>query len=345
VTEESAKVGYWIFNYAPKWEAASKEVERLSTQFADTFETNVISMNLKNQKVSLRGRVKYLPLPYALVGLPLLSRVAASFQINHFFASLGEYRLLPRLNRFNTVLTITKDTESLDDIEKNAGNLKTVKKIVVESEWHRELLLQVGIEREAVHLIYPGVETKPYQPATGQFKILFATSPLGSYGFLTRGVYLLIQVAQRLPQVRFVLVWRESNYEKLSNLLAEANVTNIDVLNGYIPDMDEVYRSAHAAILPGLASNSLKPCPHSGLEALAHGKPLLVSRPTSIANLIQQNRCGVVFEPTVECLERSILELMGSYNLYQKNCQPTIESNFSLDYFLAQYRQIYNLML
>jgi glycosyltransferase involved in cell wall biosynthesis len=341
----SPKVGYWIFNYAPKWEAASKEVEALSTQMADSFDTNVISMNLKTQRIGLRGRVKYLPLPYALLALPLLSRTAGSFQINHMFASPGESLLMPRLSKFNTVLTITKDTQSLEKFEKNADNLKKLKKIVVESKWHEELLLQLGIERQAIHRIYPGTEIRPYQPATGTFKILFATSPPNLHGFLSRGVYLLIQVAKQLPHVRFVLVWRESNYEKLANLLAEANVSNIEVLNGYIPDMEEVYASVHAAILPGLATNSLKPCPHSGLDALAHGKPILVSQPTSIADLIQKNRCGLAFEPSVECLEQCVLELVQNYDLYQKNCHPTITRNFSPDYFLAQYRQIYNTML
>lgn len=341
----SPKVGYWIFNYAPKWEAASKEVEALSTQFADTFETNVISMNLKNQKISLRGRVKYLPLPYALVGLPLVSNVASRFQINHIFASPGEHLLLPRLNKLNTVLTITKDTNSLGDFEKNAENLKKVKQIVVESKWHEELLLQLGIEHKAIHRIYPGTEIQHYQPATGPFKILFATSPPDLHGFLSRGVYLLIQVAKELPQVRFVLVWRERNYDKLAHLLAEADVSNVEVLNGYIPNMDEVYASVHAAILPGLASNSLKPCPHSGLDALAHGKPVLVSQPTSIADLIQKNQCGIAFEPTVECLGKAILQLVENYDLFQENCHATIKRTFSTDYFLAQYRQIYNDML
>jgi glycosyltransferase involved in cell wall biosynthesis len=94
-----------------------------------------------------------------------------------------------------------------------------------------------------------------------------------------------------------------------------------------------------------LTANSLKPCPHSGLDAMAHGKPVLVSQSTSIADLIQKNQCGMAFEPTVEGLECSILELMVNYKFYQKNCHPTIERSFSTDYFLSQYRQIYNTML
>lgn len=341
----SHKVGYWIFNYAPKWEAASKEVEALSTQLADAYSTSVISMNLKDWRLGLNGSVKYLPLPYALVGLPLVSRIAASFQINHVFASPGERLLLPRLGTLNTVLTITKDTNSLANFEKNAENLKKLRKIVVESKWHQELLLQLGIDPSAIHRIHPGVEIKPYCPASGPFKLLFATSPPDLYGFLSRGVYLLIQVAQRLPQIEFILVWRDKNYDKLAALLAGISASNIKVINGYIPNMDEIYKTVHAAVLPGLASNSLKPCPHSGLEALAHGKPLLVSKPTSIADLIQENQCGLAFEPTVEHLEKSLLELMENFDFYQRNCHSTMQRNFSKDYFLTQYRQIYDSLL
>jgi glycosyltransferase involved in cell wall biosynthesis len=277
--------------------------------------------------------------------LPFVSSLASGFRINHLFASHGEKLLLPRLNKHNTLLTITKDTHSLSDVERNVTHLKKLKYIVVESEWHRELLLQLGIGSAMIELIYPGISKIPYHEAPKPFKILFATSPPDKYGFLSRGLYLLIEVARRLPQIRFLLVWRERNHRKLRELLGGAPPPNIEILNGYIDNMDEVYQSAHATILPGLTANSLKPCPHSAIESLAHGKPVLISRPTSISRLIEKKGCGVVFDATVDSLEKGILTLTANYDRFREKCHSTIEENFSATFFLERYRQIYERML
>jgi glycosyltransferase involved in cell wall biosynthesis len=101
----------------------------------------------------------------------------------------------------------------------------------------------------------------------------------------------------------------------------------------------------HATILPGLNSGSLKPTPHSALDSLSHGKPVLISRPSSIAGMIDRNRCGVVFEPSIDQLVQAITHLRNSYNLYQRNCHPTIQNCFSEQFFLKRYREIYEAML
>lgn len=341
----TTKIGYWIFNYQPQWEAASKEIEVLLMEYRERFNTHLVSLNFRGRKICLRGSQKYLPAPFAFVALPLLQLFAASLHINHLFTSPGERILLPRLSKYNTLLTITKDTDSFKAIEKNIVHLRKLPYIIVESAWHRELLLQVGIAKQVIKLIYPGMRPRPYHAAPYPFKILFATSPLRKYDLLSRGVHLLARVAQLLPNIDFILVWRQHDYHRLRALLDSSGIGNIHVINGYVPDMESLYASAHAVILPGLSQSSLKPCPHSALHSLAHGKPLLVSYSTSIAGLIRQKTCGVVFEPTVESLQQSILELMANYDLYQSNCHRVLQENFSEHVFFERYQNIYESML
>ncbi|NLG70747.1 MAG: glycosyltransferase [Chloroflexi bacterium] len=343
--QTSVRIAYWVFNFAPHWEAASREIKTLVSHFETQYDTQVISQNTNSRKIRLTGRFKYLPLPYSLVMLPFLSRIASAYHINHIFSSLGEGLLLPRINRQNALLTVTKDSGALNAFEKNIPQLKKLRCIVVESERHQELLLQAGLPADSVRLIYPGAQVKPYQPASGPFKILFATSPMSENDFLTRGIYLILRAAARLPEVQFIFAWRKKHHQKLRRLIDDSGVRNIEVLNGYIPDMERVYDSVHAAILPGLTYSSLKPSPHSALDSLAHGKPVLISRPTSISGLVEREQCGVVFEPQVDCLVDRIQELIKNYPLYQQNCHRTIERCFSASGFTSSYQEIYSAML
>jgi glycosyltransferase involved in cell wall biosynthesis len=345
VATSSAKIAYWTYNYAPKWEAASMEVKTLLTVFGYQYDTRLISQNLKSRKVRLLGKHKELPLPFSLLALPFFGRIAASFDINHLFSSPSEPVLLARIGSKNTVLTITKDSETLHGLEKNITHLQKLKYIVVESEWHQELLCQAGINSQKVKLIYPGSVVKPYHPASGPFTILFATGPMQEGQLLSRGIYLLLKAAAQIPDVRFVLIWRNVDYERLVEQIRQEGLENVEVRNGYIPDMERMYQSVHTVILPGLTSGSLKPAPHSALDSLAHGKPVLISRPSSIAGLIERNQCGVVFNPTTVSLVRAIHHLMDHYDEYQRNCHLTINLCFSETVFVESYREIYESML
>lgn len=340
-----SQIGYWAYNYSPKWEASSRELKALLTVFAAQYDVGVISQSMHNWKISFRGNKKTFPFPLSLLAFPFLRKIAVSYQINHIFSSLVEPVLIRRIGDLNTIATITKDSDSLTRFEQNIPYFKRLRYIVVESERHREILKQTGIDQESIKLIYPGVTVKPYKQAPSPFKILFATSPLGKYGLLSRGIYLLMQTAKVLPDVRFILIWRERNFNKLKALIDHYGLDNVEVVNGHIPDMDKIYQSVHATILPGLTHSSLKPCPHSGLDSLSHGKPVLVSDSTSIAGIVARNQCGVTFEYSVESLVAGIQNLMDHYAQFQSNCHRTVEETFSEAVFVERYRKLYETML
>jgi glycosyltransferase involved in cell wall biosynthesis len=330
-------IGYWIFNYMPQWEAASKEVQLLH----ETQEGSILfALNTKQRKVKLKGPTRHIPLPWGLVAMPWLLTSARRFEINHIYASAGERLLLPRIGGRRTVLTVTKEAGSLARVERSLPHLKRLGMIVVESEQHYELFAQSGISAERLQLIYPSSGLRVYREALTPFRILFASSPPARFDLLSRGIHLMLSAARRLPEVRFVLAWRQTNLAELNQLIAEFGVTNVEVHNGCV-DMDELYASCSACILPGLTHNSLKPCPHSALESLAHGKPVLVSRPTSISGLVERERCGLVFEPTVLGLEAAVVDLQTRYAEYQSNCHRVVEEHFAPDRFCSRYDEIY----
>jgi len=154
----------------------------------------------------------------------------------------------------------------------------------------------------------------------------------------------MLNAAKRVPEVQFVFVWRNKNLTELQEAIKRLAVKNVEIKNGLM-DMDNIYQTVHATILPGLEYHSIKPSPHSGIESLAWGKPLLVSVPSSLAPLVQRFHCGIVFEPSVDSLHRGIRQLMKSYDEFAVNCHTVIEGNFSQTTFLEKYRQLYTSMM
>lgn len=335
------RVRYWIFNYRPEWEGVSKEVASLRQGLGTAIEGSVVSLNTGDRRLRLGGPEKRIPLPLGLPLLPLLRPYASGADINHLFASSGERWLGRMLAGHNPVLTVAKGTESFERIERNVPTLLRYRAIVVQCERDGDLMRQIGVPDRSIRLIRPGLPIAEYREASGPFTILFASSPLAAGEFLTRGLYLMLRVAARLPDVRFLLVWRRSHVAKLRRLIQGAGVSNIEILDGVVRDMAAVYDRVHATILPALEHRSFIPCPRSGLDSMAQGKPLLVSRFVSIAESLAASGAGVAFEPTVAELEEAVLHLRKHYSGFQQRTHPYMREYFSPSAHLELHRRLY----
>lgn len=341
----SPAIAYWMFNYEPRWEAVSMELEALAAAFRSPYGTRTITLDTRRRSIAFAGADRHLPAALGVAALPYLLRLARGTSLNHIFASPAERVLTRRLARLpNTVLTIAKGSRTLSSVHRNAATLRRLQCLVVESERHRELLLQLDVPAGRIRLIHPGIEPRPYREPTGPFTLLFATSPKSPDYLLTRGVHLLLKTAALLPDVRFRLVWRW-NPGFVERLVRDREVRNVEVLTGYRRDMAALYDEAHAVVLPALEPDSFKPCPHSALQSLAHGKPLLVSRYVSIADAVARHRCGVVFEPRIDAMRNAIRRLAARYDDYQANTAPTLAREFSKAGFLDRYGQLYAALL
>lgn len=333
-------VRYWVFNYEPHWEAVSKEIESLRHALGDEAGT-IVSLNVRDRRLHWRGSLVRIPLPHGLALYPLLRSRAAKPGINHLFASASERWLSSMLARPRGVLTVAKGSASLGAIERNAETLRSFGAVVVQSEWDRDLMRQLGVAEASLRLIRPGIPLAPYREPRGPFTILFASSPFAADDFLTRGIQLMIRVAARLTDIRFLLAWRGRHLDKLRRLIQEAGAPNVEVRDGVIADMGAVYDDVHAGALPALEHRSFVPAPRSGLEALARGKPLLVSRYVSIADSLERSGAGVVFDPTVEGLEAAVRRLRDRYEPCRRAAQPYIEAHFSPARHLELHRALY----
>jgi glycosyltransferase involved in cell wall biosynthesis len=128
-------------------------------------------------------------------------------------------------------------------------------------------------------------------------------------------------------------------------MIDELGVRNVEIMNGHVSRMSDVYASVHATIVPGLEHNSLKPSPFSALESLAHGKPVLASAPTSVGRMVRRHACGVCFDPMVEDLVAAIDLLRRHYAHFSVACHAVIERKFSRTVFRERYLSLYEAIL
>ena len=112
-------------------------------------------------------------------------------------------------------------------------------------------------------------------------------------------------------------------------------------MDGVVSDMGAVYDRVHPTVLPAMEHQSFIPCPRSGLDSLAHGKPLLVSNFVCLAAGLTQSGAGVVFNPEGEGLELAIGRLRDDYARYQSRTHGYMERYFSPAKHLSLYRQLY----
>lgn len=336
-----SRLMYWIINYEPEWEAVSKELKQLAEHAGQQFDTHIRSFNYRHRALRLRGRERHYPLPHGILFLPIFGNSWSHDIVNHLFASAGERILTPMLAGDQSILTVAKGTHSLSSFERNLSTLKKFRFIVVESEWDKQILQQGGIASGSMKLIYPGVEVKPYKQVPGRLRLLFASSPFGRYDFLGRGLYLILEAARQLPDVEFLIIWRERHVDRMRSLVAERGLSNVKIRSAYVPEMSQVYDSVHGTIVMALESNSLKPCPHSALESLAHGKPIVASSRTSLATVVRDNECGVCCEPNTEAFLTAIQRLRDNYATYQTRCHEVVRQMFSPEVFRRKYMSIY----
>lgn len=333
----SKKIIYWTGVYLPTQEGVSKELAILHHHFTNSFVYGISSKHFFRWSFVNRYLIHYYR-PYR-VGMKIVSILQKKFDINHVYHNLNNLYYINNLKKRPLVLTGAAGGELLE-VEK----YKYINMIVVESEFDRKRLIREGIEEEKVCVVYPGLDLEEfsYKEPKADFTILFASSPFAKEYFSGRGVYLLLSAAERCRDVQFILKWRRwvGNLRLIENFVQDK--VNVLIDDRIVPNINSLLNEAHAVIAPFTTYLMNKPCPHSIIESLAAGKPVLVSTKVGITDIIRKGKCGVVFEPKTDALIEAIKELKNNYSRYQRNARICAEKYFSKDKFIKNYERIYS---
>jgi glycosyltransferase involved in cell wall biosynthesis len=321
------KISYFLHDFTPDREALSKETEVLYSHFDSyrVFQVAVHDISTKFKMRFSKSMVCYpdwmLPLGYFFT-----RHLQNHSDLIHIVGSVTGRIYLKILNRKPTILT-NASAIIMDRVENCKGYWPKLDKIVVECNRDKKILLECGVPPERLQLIYPGVQLPEVtRPKIGKkFKILFASAPISdaSEEFSSKGVDLILKVAAELKDCDFTLLWRKKHLDRIKDQISTLKLKNVILQDEIISDVMQFFEQSHAIILVPIKEDACKPCPHSIVEALAVGRPVIVSRFVGIADIIQQEECGVVCDGEKESLITAIERLRASYSVYQRRCRVT----------------------
>jgi glycosyltransferase involved in cell wall biosynthesis len=344
------RIGYWTTAcLQPECEAVSKEVYQLAAQFSDSFIVGISEHYFF--RASWKDRVlgfsnKFDPLLRVLI--PLMER---SCDINHVYGEPTPWTYYKSLRIKPLVLTIASEKGM-----PRSDFVMRCRKIIVQTSSYYQKLLEAGVEKGKLTLLYPGIDLRRFRPAEQATirrdmpRILFASAPRSREELEQRGVYLLLDAAAMSSEARYHLLYREwdsgyTSLEATKQYLRRKRLRNVTVTNAVIRDMHRVYPNYDLTVIPFTVAEGGKECPTSALEGLACGVPALISSAVPFAEFIANHSCGVVFDPTPANLVKAIEVALRRYPELSKNAVNAARHYFDAQLFFQRVNRLYGEIL
>ncbi len=151
-----------------------------------------------------------------------------------------------------------------------------------------------------VHLARPGIDTARFSctPLAMQptIRLMAGSAPWSRAQFQSKGVDALLAAAKQCPQLHLVFLWRGVLAAEMTQRVKNMGVeSQVEILNKRV-DVNRVLAGVHAGIALADEPQIIRPYPHSLIESLAAGKPVIVSRSIAMSNYVEQNGCGQIVE-------------------------------------------------
>ena len=255
--------------------------------------------------------------------------------IHVFFPYIVNFRILRRIPK-PIVYTITTGMDS-----NRSGPDST---FVVSSAHEAEILHSRGFGR--VHVIRPGIDLSkirvtPPQKPDAEFVLLAGSAPWNTLQFETKGFELLLRALKLIPEMKLICLWRGTlNREWSDRVQSSGLVDRVEIIQEKV-DISEVLSRCHAAIVLSATSDQIKSFPNSLMEALAAGRPALISRCIPMSYYIEENNCGKVIEELgLEELMNAISEIIDEYSTFSKAASLAGRA-LSADQMVDEYQHLY----
>lgn len=288
--------------------------------------------------------VKLARYPNALLGLHTFRAIRAKDKVvdlHHVYAP--QLHGLPILSLLRRPIVYTA-TAGIGPKIPPTRLLQRLAAIVVPSRTDVDTLTARGLRN--VHLIRSGIDLPRFAdspPPTGpEFVLLSGSAPWVPQQFETKGADALLEAAAQTPDLRLVFLWRGRLHADLTARVDRLGLsTRVEILNERV-DVSEVLRRVHAAVVLADRPGLVKAYPHSLLEALASGRPVVVSDAIPMAEYVRETGCGVVatgVDP--RAVIDSIQQLRASYDEYRSRAAAVGSRDFSQEQLVAAYETLY----
>lgn len=194
-------------------------------------------------------------------------------------------------------------------------------------------------------IIRPGIAVERFThtpcPLGQELILLVGSAPWIHRQFQTKGIDLLLDVAGSLP-LRLVFLWRGFLRDELRRHIARRGLDRrVEIINE-ATDVNRVLSRVHATVVLAETEKLVKAYPHSLMESLSAGKPVLVSGCVPMADYVTEAQCGeVVPRLTSDDLRAAIKRLMDNYAERQAKALARGRTDFALAPMLEAYGEVY----
>jgi glycosyltransferase involved in cell wall biosynthesis len=286
------------------------------------------------------------PFPPQLLGLHRLweiRRLEKLCRVTHIFHSVLYRFPLLRLLGNPVVYTITASLGGLVKPRKLRW-LEKLRCVVVSNARDAEVLRDWGLSNYGI--VPPAIDVtgiaRRALPLGDEITLLMASAPWVEEQFDLKGVDVLLDLVAQTPKMRLILLWRGLLLRELHERVARRGINDRVEIVPEHAEIDDYLSRAHAAVLPAKRSDIVKAYPHSLLESLVAGKPVILSAALPMADLVNTQQCGIVLEEvSPQSLVQAVQQLRSRYGALVHAARSLDPDMFSRANMLSAYRQIY----
>ncbi len=274
-----------------------------------------------------------------------IRRIERRCRINHVFFSFPYAFPVLRLLRNPIVYTVTASLDA-SKTPSARGQLRKLRRFAVSNPRDAAVLEAWGLSNHTI--IPPGVDAANLNPVAlpldRELTLLLASAPWNARQFDSKGIDALLAAVATLPFLRLILLWRGVLADALAARVAWLGIgPRVEIVDRKV-EVGEYLRRAHAAIVLAKDGGLVKSFPHSLIEALLAGKPVLVSDTIAMADYVRQHGCGVVVSAvSLDALTAAITILRRDYQVLAGNATQIDRGMFSVTAMTEGYRALYGL--
>jgi glycosyltransferase involved in cell wall biosynthesis len=227
--------------------------------------------------------------------------------------------------------------------------------VVVVCDYVGQILTRVGFPLEKIVRIYNGIDTKLFIPGPerklhDELRLPERTQLVGMVANLRhcKGYEFFIRAARKvadvLPHVQFVAVGGpvdEGVEERLTDLVRQLGLQDVFHFLGFRTDTPGILADLDVFVLSSLSEGF----PLAILEAMAAGRPIVVTRCGGPAEVVEDGVSGLLVPPAdADALASKICELLsdpGRAAVLGRNAQTRASRQFSLETMIENYERLY----
>jgi glycosyltransferase involved in cell wall biosynthesis len=299
------------------------------------------------------------PAAVRLAGAQIIRRLLRTghFEIVHAHDPHGlTLAWLARAHRSSTLIAQRRVANPLSRGALGLARYRAARRIFAVSEFVAKSVIQSGIARDAVDVVYEGVELPPAIPPTERdaarqkWGIGAGEVLLGCVGYLLpeKGQEVLVRampaVLRAFPQCKLILAGDGPRRIALEAQAKELAVAGSIIFAGFVENIAEIFRALDIFLFPSLA----EPLGTSMLAAMSYGLPVIGVASGGVPEMVAHEKNGLLVPlPDANEIAAAALRLLHSpeeASRFGDAARATIAAHFTADRMaettLEKYRQL-----